>query len=564
MWNSIPSKPSTAWVTGTRKIDVADMRETVRRIRAFLRGLAPRASSRLAQLILMANFVALGVLVVGMLALTETRRGLVNAKLDSLRSQGELIANVLAEGASDGIPAPALRNDDARALLRQLYVPSETRVLVFDKGASLVADSHLLADVFETSELPPAGTAPAGEGESADALPVRLLDGIADILRSPEERAALNRDLRDEVRQAIAGGIIAGVRREADGRRVVSVSIPIQPVRAVVGVVTIESYDLDRLIEADRRALLPFILIAALVTAMSSLALTVFIARPIRRLARAAHEARRAGGRRVKMPDLGARNDEIGELGVALSEMTDALYDRLDAIESFAADVAHELKNPLTSIRSAAETLPKAKDDVRRGRLLAVITADVGRLDRLITDISRASRVDAELAREDVGPFDLGGLLANLAEAYRETPSNQTPVLFERQVRNSHVLGREGPLGQVFRNLIDNAITFSPPGGKVYVTAIRGQREPHETMLITIDDDGPGIPEENLEAVFDRFYTERPTGAAFGTHSGLGLAISRQIIKAHGGRITASNRRDATGACLGARFTVELPGASAH
>jgi len=540
------------------------MRETVRRIRAFLRGLAPRASSRLAQLILMANFVALGVLVVGMLALTETRRGLVNAKLDSLRSQGELIANVLAEGASDGIPAPALRNDDARALLRQLYVPSETRVLVFDKGASLVADSHLLADVFETSELPPAGTALAGEGESADALPVRLLDGFADILRSPEERAALNRNLRDEVRQAIAGGIIAGVRREADGRRVVSVSIPIQPVRAVVGVVTIESYDLDRLIEADRRALLPFILIAALVTAMSSLALTVFIARPIRRLARAAHEARRAGGRRVKMPDLGARNDEIGELGVALSEMTDALYDRLDAIESFAADVAHELKNPLTSIRSAAETLPKAKDDVRRGRLLAVITADVGRLDRLITDISRASRVDAELAREDVGPFDLGGLLANLAEAYSETPTNQTPVLFERQVRNSHVLGREGPLGQVFRNLIDNAITFSPPGGKVYVTAIRGQREPHETMLITIDDDGPGIPEENLEAVFDRFYTERPTGAAFGTHSGLGLAISRQIIKAHGGRITASNRRDATGACLGARFTVELPGASAH
>ena len=182
----------------------------------------------------------------------------------------------------------------------------------------------------------------------------------------------------------------------------------------------------------------------------------------------------------------------------------------------------------------------------------------------MITDISRASRVDAELAREDVGPFDLGGLLASLAEAYSEASSSQTPVVFESQVRNSRVLGREGPLGQVFRNLIDNAITFSPPGGKVYVTAIRGQREPRETMLITVDDDGPGIPEENLEAVFDRFYTQRPTGAAFGTHSGLGLAISRQIIKAHGGRITASNRCDVTGACLGARFTVELPAAPAH
>ncbi len=552
------------WATGIRKIDVADMRETVRRTRAILRGLTPRASSRLAQLILVANFVALGVLVVGMLALTETRRGLVNAKLDSLRSQGELIANVLAEGASDGFPAPALRNDDARALLRQLYVPAEARVLVFDKGATLVADSHLLADVFETSELPPAGAAPAGDDETAGNLPGRLLDGFADILRSPEERAALNRDLRDEVRQAIAGGIIAGVRREPDGRRVVSVSIPIQPVRAVVGVVTIESYDLDRLIEADRRALLPFILIAALVTGMSSLALTVFIARPIRRLARAAHEARRAGGRRVKMPDLRARKDEIGELGVALSEMTDALYDRLDAIESFAADVAHELKNPLTSIRSAAETLPKARDDVRRDRLLAVITADVARLDRLITDISRASRVDAELAREDVAPFDLGGLLESLAEAYNDTPASTVPVLFERQVRDSHVLGREGPLGQVFRNLIDNAITFSPAGGKVYVTATRGQRESKPTLVITVDDDGPGIPAENLEAVFERFYTERPTGAAFGTHSGLGLAISRQIIKAHGGRISASNRLDATGACLGARFTVELPAAPQH
>lgn len=540
------------------------MRETVRRMRAFLRGLTPRVSSRLAQLILVANFVALGVLVVGMLALTETRRGLVNAKLDSLRSQGELIANVLAEGASDGIPAPALRNDDARAMLRQLYVPSAARVLVFDKGGALVADSHLLADVFETSVLPPAGAETTDIAEAARGLPGRVLDGFANILRSPEERASLNRDISDEVREAIGGDIVAGVRREADGRRVVSVSIPIQPVRAIVGVVTIESYDLDSLIEADRRALLPFMLIAALVTAMSSLALTVFIARPIRRLARAAHEARRAGGRRVKMPDLGARKDEIGELGVALSEMTDALYDRLDAIESFAADVAHELKNPLTSIRSAAETLPKAKDDVRRDRLLAVIAADVTRLDRLITDISRASRVDAELAREDVAPFDLGALLQNLAETYSDAPTSRIPVEFDRQVRNSLVLGREGPLGQVFRNLIDNAITFSPEGGKVYVTASRGRREPHGTLLITVDDDGPGIPEANLEAVFDRFYTERPAGAAFGTHSGLGLAISRQIIKAHGGRITAGNRRDATGACLGARFTVELPAAPAN
>jgi two-component system sensor histidine kinase ChvG len=527
-----------------------------------LRNLTPRPSSRLAQLILVANFVALGVLVAGMLALTETRRGLVNAKLDSLRAQGELIANVLAEGASDGAPAPMLRNADARAILRQLYVPEESRVLVFDKGGQIVADSHLLADVFEETVLPPPGQPRPDLANRARSLPDRILDTVSHLLRSPEERAALDRDLRDEVQQVITGDIVAGVRREDDGRRVVSVSIPIQPVRAVVGVVTIESYDLDRLIEAERRALVPFILIAALVTTMSSLALTVFIARPVRRLARAAREARQAGGRRVKMPDLRSRNDEIGELGVALSDMTEALYDRLDAIESFAADVAHELKNPLTSIRSAAEVLPHAKDEERRDKLLAVIAADVRRLDRLISDISRASRVDAELAREDVERFDLAGLLAELAETYNATDSQRARIALERTVRNGLVLGRDGPLGQVFRNLLDNAMTFSPEGGTVWIRLVRGQLNGRQSLVVHVDDEGPGIPADNLETVFQRFYTERPQGTAFGTHSGLGLAIARQIVEAHGGRITASNRLTGDGAIAGARFTVELPAAS--
>lgn len=539
------------------------MRSGLRRAGALLRSLAPRPSSRLAQLILIANFVALGVLVVGMLALTETRRGLVNAKLDSLRAQGELIANVLAEGASDGAPAPALRNEDARAILRQLYVPEESRVIVFDKGAAIVADSHLLADVFETTQLPPPGAQRPPIAESARSLPVQLLDGLANLLRSSEEREAMGRNLRDEVRQVINGETVAGVRREADGRRVVSVSLPIQPVRAIVGVVTIESYDLDTLIEAERRALLPFMIIAALVTAMSSLALTVFIARPIRRLARAAREARRAGGRRVTMPDLRGRNDEIGELGVALSDMTEALYDRLDAIESFAADVAHELKNPLTSIRSAVEVLPKARDAERRDRLLAVITADVGRLDRLITDISRASRVDAELAREDVSRFDLAMLLTELADSYNEAGKNPALIRVDSQVRSAQIIGRGDPLGQVFRNLLDNALTFSPEGGDVCVSLRRGQMEGRPSVKIHVDDQGDGIPEANLEAVFERFYTERPKGAAFGTHSGLGLAISRQIVKAHGGTIIARNRRNQAGEVVGARFTVELPAAEA-
>ena len=547
------------WGTVIRKIDAQAFKAGLQRAGAVLRNLTPRPSSRLAQLILVANFVALGVLVVGMMALSETRRGLVNAKLDSLRAQGELIANVLAEGASDGAPAPRLRNEDARAILRQLYVPEESRVIVFDKSGGIVADSHLLADDFETTTLPPPGQPATDLAVQARGLPTRVLDGLSNLLRSQEERDALDRNLFEEVRQVIEGETVGGVRREVDGRRVVSVSIPIQPVRAVVGVVTIESYDLDHLIEAERRALLPFILIAGLVTAMSSLALTVFIARPIRRLARAAREARRAGGRRVRMPDMRSRNDEIGELGVALSEMTEALYDRLDAIESFAADVSHELKNPLTSIRSAVEVLPMAKDEERRDRLLAVIATDVKRLDRLITDISRASRVDAELAREDVGPLDLAGLLTELAESYNESGRGGARILVESRVRNPLVLGRDGPLGQVFRNLLDNALTFSPEDGTIRVRLERGHRNGHSSLLVRVEDDGPGIPEDNLETVFERFYTERPKGTAFGTHSGLGLAISRQIIQAHGGRITASNRHDPAGEVAGAVFTVELP-----
>ena len=553
-----------AWATAIKKIRFDRLRAGFESAGDFLRYVVPRASSRLAQLILVANFVALGVLVVGMLVLSETQRGLVTARLDALRTQGELIANVLAVGASDIAPAPALRNDDARALLRQLYVPEQARVLVFDKAGMQVADSHLLADVVEMTDLPPVGEERPSIASSARSLPGRALDGFANILRSDAEKDAFNRSRAAEVELAVSGELVAGVRREEDGRRVVSVSIPIQPVRAIIGAVTIESYGLDDLIAAQRRALLPFILIAALVTALSSLALTYFIARPIRRLAQAAHDARRAGGSRVKMPDLGSRKDEIGELGVALSEMTEALYDRMDAIESFAADVSHELKNPLTSIRSAAEVLPLAKDDERRQRLLSVIQADVSRLDRLITDISKASRVDAELAREDVGRLDLCGLLENLAEVYSEGKDGGPGVVFENTVRNGSVLGREGPLGRVFRNLIDNALTFSPTDGEVQLTASRGHRDGGIKLVITVEDNGPGIPTENLETVFDRFYTERPKGAAFGKHSGLGLAISRQIVDAHGGLIDAGNRVDSEGNIVGAIFTVELPAALAN
>lgn len=531
-----------------------------RRASRTLRSVRGISFSRLAWIILASNGLALLVLVVGMLAVSETRRGLVNAKVEALRVEGELIANVMAEGAAESDPSPRLLDGDARLILRDLYLPDNIRARIYNKAAQTVADSHLLANRFDVTELPPPGEAlPGAFAEDARSLLSRLMDGFGGWFRTDEERAALDRTLEEEIAGAIGGDTIAGVRRQPDGSRVVSVSVPIQPVRAVVGVVMLESFDLDEIIASERRALFPFILMAALVSILSSLALTVFIARPIRRLAKAARRVRRAKGRRVEMPSLAGRRDEIGELGEAMREMTSALYDRMDAIEQFAADVAHELKNPLTSIRSAAETLPKARTAEQRERLLAVIASDVRRMDRLITDIARASRLDAELSREDVGQVDLVQLMRDTVSAYEASRSDEPELVFTSRPDYAPVEGRAIPLGQVIRNLIDNAITFSPEGGSIRI--VLSLSEAGE-VVITVDDEGPGIPPDNLETIFKRFYTERPPGAEFGAHSGLGLAIARQIISIHGGDIRAENRSDGKGGIAGARFTVTLPSAA--
>ena len=531
-----------------------------RRASGALTSVRGASFSRLAWIILVANGLALIVLVIGMLAVSETRRGLVNAKLDALRVEGELIANVMAEGAAESDPSPILIEGDARLLLRDLYIPDEVRARIYNKAAQLVADTHLLNNRLDVIVLPPPGEdLPSDLADDARSVLSRALDGFGGLFRTAEERAALNRTLEEEVAAAIEGDIVAGVRRQPDGSRVVSVTVPIQPVRAVVGVVTLESFDLDELIADERRSLFPFILMAALVSILSSLMLTVFIARPIRRLAKAARQVRLAKGRRVEMPSLAGRRDEIGELGEALRSMTAALYDRMDAIEQFAADVAHELKNPLTSIRSAAEILPRAKSAEQRDKLLAVIASDVRRMDRLITDIARASRLDAELAREDVGQVDLVNLIDDTVSSYETALADGPAVVFETTLDTGPVEGRPAPIGQVIRNLIDNALTFSPEDSRV---TIRLSLEPGNELAITVDDDGPGIPPESLETIFRRFYTERPQGTEFGSHSGLGLAIARQIVRVHGGDIRAENRTDAEGGISGARFVVTFPRAA--
>ncbi|MGP1274426.1 MAG: ATP-binding protein, partial [Caulobacterales bacterium] len=386
-----------------------------------------------------------------------------------------------------------------------------------------------------------------------------LRDFIGRFYLSSDELAARERSLAEEIAATQSTGeAVAGVRRGRYGERVVSVTLAIAPVQTIVGSVTYESYDYDALIAADRLAILPYLGFAALIIVAFGGLLALRIAGPVKRLSDAARSVQLAGGRRVPLPDFSRRRDEIGDLEQAFRAMTDALYDRLDAIESFAADVAHEIKNPLTSIRSAAEVLVRAKDDAARERLVGVIQKDVQRLDRLITDISNASRLDAELARDEVAPVDLVRLIRNITRIYidgERTTSERLRV--ETSLAEAFISAREEPLGRVFTNLIDNALTFSPPQGTVTVSIRREHAGRHDQYVVTVEDEGPGIPPEALETVFQRFYTQRPAGAAFGTHSGLGLAIARQVVTAHDGTIHAENRKAPR---TGARFIVRLPG----
>jgi two-component system sensor histidine kinase ChvG len=277
-----------------------------------------------------------------------------------------------------------------------------------------------------------------------------------------------------------------------------------------------------------------------------------FIAEPIRRLAAAADVVRSGRAGRETIPQFRDRHDEIGDLSESLSAMTQALYDRIDAIESFAADVAHELKNPLTSLKSAVEMFARARDDASRAKMMEIVRNDVRRIDRLISDISDASRLDAELSRETATRVDLAHLLETIAEVYKFTEIQRgvTLSLSLDLPAGAVVLGLDERLGQIFRNLIDNAVSFSPDNGTVRIAA----RAESGRAIVTVEDDGPGIPPDNLESVFNRFYTERPAEHGFGKNSGLGLSIARQIAEGVGGTIRAENR-EPHGAC----FVVEIP-----
>ncbi|WP_439478348.1 stimulus-sensing domain-containing protein [Brevundimonas sp.] len=514
--------------------------------------------SRLGGLILALNLLSLLILFVGALLLNEWQRGLIESRQETLAAQGELLVQVLGEpqiGVTRGSPTPSLDYIEASRWLRDNFIPAGQRARLFDLDGTLIADSYEVTEAISGQALPPAQ--PAGTPAP------------------PPDTAAVSRDSRDlenaraalraEVELALDGEPQATLRRSESGDRVVSVSVPVRHVQQVLGVLTLEAGDVNETLDAQRRALMPFALVALAVNLLGSLMMHLFVARPVMRLSAAADEVRLQRARAISLPDLEGRKDEIGDLARSLETMTETLSDRMDAIEAFAADVSHEIKNPLTSIRSALETLPLVKTAAQREKLTNLLQQDVRRLDRLITDISNASRLDAELNRDRPRAIDLTQLLTEIVGVYESgLKPGEAHVAFEAPTGDHvQIVGRDGPLGQVFRNLIDNARSFSPPGGTVRLSLGRDDIDPDRPVRVRIDDDGPGIPPDNLETVFERFYTARPRGTAFGANSGLGLSIVRQIVEAHGGQVRAANRTDAAGGVAGARFEVALPTAPA-
>ncbi len=551
------SKRSMASDTNTKKHNAAP---AAAGLKAKPRRLRVLGFSSLARAIFLSNIVGLLILIIGALTLNEVRTGLIDTKVQSLYSQAELVSSVLASDATGEGPIPTLNVQDGRQVLRRISLQPGTRIRLFDINGELVADSEALKTGVE---ILPFETETSEENLT---LIERIEQGSQALVRSipsvKRRRETLKRQLDQDIRRALLGDPVAGEQYD-EGELIVAVNIPVTRVQAVVGVVTMESRDLQAIVDAERRSLAPIALLAIIMSILSSLALTLFIALPIRRLARAAEIVTRSSDNRGAIPDLSGRRDEIGDLSMILREMTDGLYDRINDIANFAADVAHEIKNPLTSMRSAMETLPSAKTDEQREKLIAVVQNDVLRMDRLITDISKASRMDAELARETGVPIEIEQMLENMAMLYEQTAKPDMASVHYIAPDSAEdnpivVRGAPDPIGQVVRNLIDNAITFSPKKGEVRLRVRRGEDERENMAVITVDDDGPGIPPDNLDNIFERFYTQRPKGQEFGTHSGLGLAICRQIVRAHRGQIFAENRLH-NGKVKGAKFTVTMP-----
>ena len=532
------------------------------------RGLVRLNRSPLARKIITFNLLALIILVAGVLYLNPSRDNLAFQRATGLVTEAELIADVFEAQLPTGAPVNLVTGDGVNAVttLQGLDLRGGINVYIFDPTETLVAEAAGLA-AAPSQRID--GLAYDGGGTLITDFLNTVWDGVAGIL-SPEltEREAVDTEshARELVAAALGGAPKVQTHTDAAGGKIFAVATPIMQGNTAIGVVALTSAagEIDGLVRREREQLLQMFVIGSLVSIGISLVLASTIANPLSDLAAAAElgrdrNARKMSPNRIRIPDLTARPDEIGRLSGALRGMVAALFERIEGNEQFAADVAHEIKNPLASLRSAVGTLRVAKRDDQRERLLEVIEHDVRRLDRLVSDISNASRLDSELVKEDEEPFDLIKTLHNLTEFLGDQASEKgIDFIADLPLDPIIVHGLEGRLAQVFVNLITNATSFCEDGDAIRVWA----RKRENRVLIVVEDTGPGIPDEALTKVFKRFYSERPE-AQFGNNSGLGLAISKQIVEAHGGVIWAENIRptemDITSEPLGARFVVGLP-----
>jgi len=552
------------------------------------RSLRNNVFSSLNRLIVFSNILALMLLMITILYMNQFREGLIDAKVESLLTQGKIIASAIAGNATaspdaividpdkllelqagesiqprlEGFRYP-INPEQVAPVLRALIKPTQTRARIYEPDGLLLLDSRLLYDGGQILryDLPPI------DGAEED---IGWIDFIGGTLNRLFGRGTLpiyqeltgSGTQYPEVVSALKGNSSSIVRQTESGKLTVSVAVPVQRFRAVLGVLLLstEGDDIDRIVTEERVAVLRIFLVAGIISLILSAMLAGTIAKPLRRLSEAAIRVKRGVKSRVDIPDFSHRHDEIGNLSTSISEMTNSLYQRIEAIEKFAADVSHELKNPLTSLRSAVETLPLAKTDETRNSLLDIIQHDVKRLDRLITDISDASRLDADLGRQRLNRIDFAELIDNIANASGDLYKRRKGINIKLDIKRSgqgkkgyFVSGHDIRLGQVVNNLLDNASSFVERDmGLISIQLTRNNK----ALLLVVEDNGPGIQAEDFDRVFERFYTDRSETDGFGQNSGLGLSISRQIIEAHGGLIRAENRTDGQ---TGARFILSLP-----
>ena len=528
----------------------------------FLSVRPPRLLSRLSARIMAIMLLPLVLFMIGLFSVGQYKHVLITAELDALQRQGVVLARSLAlaevelETANLDNPRRSLSQETMKQLLPLVGYGSELRARVFQPNGVIAADTA--RDGLSSGVVQLRVRRKHNMHQQFGQQVIRGLDRIASLFDRGEPLPVIrHRGVRrahefNDVTKALTGGVHRNVFLNGQRQMVLSVALPVQDVRMVRGalLLTTSGGRIDNEIKAVQWVFLQIFGFVLLVTIALAFYLARSITTPISKLASAADQLRKSHDD-TPLARLPNRKDEIGDLSSALSEMTDELQRRIQATAGFAADVSHELKNPLTSLRSAVETVSRIEDPKQQRKLMDIILADVGRLDRLITDISLASRIDVELNRVLPEPLDFVPFLDNWVSATTERANDITLAYTPYDGAASlPVRMFSGRIAQILDNLFQNALSFSPKSGTITVSLAVSKT--HVTVMI--DDDGPGIPDSRLNAIFDRFYTERPSGEHFGTHSGLGLSISRQIAEAHNGTLIATNR-----AAGGARFSLSLP-----